>query len=460
MNDRKNIVFVAGFAGASLDYALPKVKAHGNLHTIIIAKLTDQKLSAVVRHSDSYVISPTVLEKNAKEEALIESICDFCRLKKADALVSLDEFSIVAVAKASKRLGLRGPGSNVNLARNKIRMRDALVGAGVQCPNYMAVNSEDELQKAVETLRLPIIVKVSEGAGSFCHSVVRDVSDVANVFQEMSMVVKRAYDTQQFGLVDSFGKPEFIAEEIVEASSEGWFDDDRYGDYLSVEGIVCNGMYVPVSITTRLPTAEPFTELGLQTPPPTSLSRQCTEKIIEFASQAVGSLKLENCGTHTEIKLRKNGELMLIETSARLPGASITSLVEIAYGIDMIGLLTQVLLGDTIGITPQDHIYLRPLNAAGAVAILAVNSKGVPWTSNPIFSKTVDFGAVIPASVDARIDWSSPLPEGEPIPSYDNKKGMFNFLGGILLTSAAVSDIVEAQCSVLDHAERLFAINS
>lgn len=67
-----------------------------------------------------------------------------------------------------------------------------------------------------------------------------------------------------------------MASKIVSDTTQSWYDTPGYGDYVSVEGLVADGMYYPVCVTGRLPTIPGFTDLGTQSPSvlPESLQRK------------------------------------------------------------------------------------------------------------------------------------------------------------------------------------------
>ena len=51
---------------------------------------------------------------------------------------------------------------------------------------------------------------------------------------------------------------QWLVEEIVPGSTDGWYAEPGYGDYVSVEGIVADGVYHPLCITGRLPPVPPL----------------------------------------------------------------------------------------------------------------------------------------------------------------------------------------------------------
>ena len=59
-----------------------------------------------------------------------------------------------------------------------------------------------------------------------------------------------AIKSKTLGPLENSFATQLIAESLIEATTNSWFEDDRYGDYLSVEGMVIKGQYSPLAITT------------------------------------------------------------------------------------------------------------------------------------------------------------------------------------------------------------------
>jgi biotin carboxylase len=247
---------------------------------------------------------------------------------------------------------------------------------------------------------------------------------------------------------------EWIAEEIIPATTESWYQQDGYGDYLSVEGMVHEGRYVPVCITGRLPTVPPFTELGNLAP--CVLSSPLQEKIVELSRRAVDALGLRTCGTHTEIKLMADGRLSLLETAARFGGLLLTRQIELIYGLDLVSALIRTLLGSDPGL-PAEPLGVGRC-AAGSVNLLGADSTGKPWTTSPEFTPAeINWGQLISPGtrVEVAADFSSP--PGTRLRSYDPSLGSLN-LGAVLLVEARSPELLLRDAhALLAGAETLLA---
>ncbi|EEQ16967.1 L-amino acid ligase [Yersinia intermedia ATCC 29909] len=417
------------------------------------APISQEKIDVLTEFCVDVNIIPNLTSELFDEASLELEIIEYANKINADAIVTLDEFSVVAVSMAAEKLNLRGAGVNVKRSRNKFLMRESFSEAGVPNPKYLKLTAATDTSNLLKTLNTPFIIKVTEGAGSYCHTLINRKSDFEIEFQLLLDKVSTVGYDKSLGVVDSFRKPEFIAEEIIDATTDSWYEEPGYGNYVSVEGFVINGVYYPVSITSRLPTIPPFTETGLQTPCELSPFKR---KLIEnMARKAVDAMKLSCCGTHTEIKLLKDNKMCLIETAARLPGASITMMVEDAFGVDLIGSLVELLLygkSDSIPSTMIDSNYIQ---STGSVALVPTDASGRPWKTKPKLNKNIDISKIIPKGVKYEVIWNKGLFDGQEVQSYDLKKGYFNFLGGVYLKAEKTHDIMLAQLSILNNLEDL-----
>ena len=62
-------------------------------------------------------------------------------------------------------------------------------------------------------------------------------------------------------------KQPYIKEKFLQGDAEYWFGTDSpYADYISLEGIVIDGVYHPVAITQNHPLVPEFTETVSMTP--------------------------------------------------------------------------------------------------------------------------------------------------------------------------------------------------
>lgn len=453
MTDQKaeSILLVTAVGGPALDYALPRLAARGEVHALALAPLSEFARAQLDVHGMSLLEAD--LSDDAPLEEVVSTIVGRARATGAEAIVTFSEYAVRAVAEASERLGLRGAGLNAAASRDKILMRERWTERGVPGPRWRPVRSAADVVAACDELTLPFLLKPALSAGSIGQQIISSPDEAQLAFERATVALVNA---ASFG-DNEFGAPErrrLLAEDIIQSSAEGWFEDRRYGDYLSVEGIVVDGDYHPVCITARLPTIRPFTELSNQAP--CTLPEPLQRDIEATARAAVDALELGTCGTHTELKLLPGGELSLIETAARLPGAMVVREVEDVFGIDLIGALVDGLLGRTTKLPDQMLVaHDDARSAAASLALLATDSTGAPWSSLPRFRPDrINWKALVGPGTTVEVVGSQSLPSGAQMPRYDAGSGVLNFAGLAYVTSATAERLLEDTLSILDGLER------
>jgi biotin carboxylase len=450
---KKRILLVHSQAGPPLDFMLPRLAARGEIHVLAF-----RPLPAGAEAFCASVIPAH--ERRLKGSELVDAIVASADRVGADAVCTFSEYAVVPVAQAADRLGLPGPGPAASRSRDKRLMRAAWAKAGVPQPGYRPVTSAAELRKAFRELRPPLLLKSAWGAGSTGQLVISSEEQIAPAWAEVTTVMRRADAADVVMLELPGAENDFLAEEIIPGTTRSWWEDGSgYGDYLSVEGIVIEGVYHPVCITSRLPTIPPFMELCNIAP--CVLPVRLQRAIESVARTAVDALGLRTCGTHTEIKLMEDGRLALIESAARFGGAMILAQIEHVFGCDLVGILADALLG--LPADPPDSMLTHQdaTGAACTLSLLATNAVGDPWSKDLVWdSRLVDWPALLSPGTSIETVPGLTIPDGAPMPKYERSGGKM-VLGGILyMKSADAGVLVHDAYAVLNGLEDALARGS
>jgi biotin carboxylase len=442
MTVRKKILLAYTRGGAPAEYAIPHIAARAELHILalqplpqITRPLWQSHCASIIDGQDTPLTCTAVAERVVAEATRLG----------AHGLITLSEFSVEAVALAAERLGLPGAGPNVARARDKRQMREVWAKAGIPSPRFRPVGSEADLRSAYRELAAPMLLKAAWGSGSVGQLVLAQESDVSRVWTVATATVAAAHESGFMRLQEPGAVHDFLVEEIIPSSIRTWWPDDSgYGDYLSVEGIVAHGIYHPICITSRIPTIAPFTELSNLAPCVLPEHRQ--REIENVARAAVDALGLDNCGTHTELKLKDNGELSVLETAARLGGVMVAPEIEQVFGYDVIGTLTDVLLGDPAGFPDRMFTDADAAGAAGSLSLIATDASGRPWRQRPVWdASVVRWDRLLSAGSTARAVPGLTIPDGTPMPEYDSASGARGY-GGIFFVRAADAPTLVRDC--------------
>jgi biotin carboxylase len=432
------VLFVYAKGGPPLEYAVPRIAAHAEVHVLALAPLPE--ISADVWWPRCAAVTEA---DPAEGDALVDLICREARLVGARAVLTLSEYAVVAVARASRRLGLAGAGAHVEAARDKRLMRRRWHEAGVPVPGFAEIHRASDIDRAFDRLRPPLLLKAAWSAGSTAHVRVHDPAEAGRAWQLGRSVMAESASLGYAELHSARGGvSDFLLEEIVTGDATAWFPDDRWGDYVSVEGIVADGVHHPLCVTGRMPTIPPFTErAGLA---PVALPEGAQRRIEEVSRQAVDALGLENCATHTEIKLGAGGQMWVIETAARFGGVMTTRQVETVHGLDMLGMLVRQLLGDVVDYPPR--MLTEGRGAAGSLVVLAVDADGRPWRELPAWDfDAVDWRSLIGDGSRVELVRESSLPPGTRIPAYEEAGGA-NAMAALCFVTARDADTLLADC--------------
>jgi biotin carboxylase len=440
------VLYVHAKGGPPVGYALTRVAARAAVHLLALSELpatvakdAERRCASVAMAlgtpgGDGLAEAPRGDLAGARGGDLVQLITDRAREVGADAVVTFSEYAVVAVAEASRRLGLRGAGPAAALARDKRLMRAAWQRHGIPQPRFRAVTDLAELELAATRLSFPLLLKSAWSAGSTAHQIIETPGEVRAAWQRSREVMAQSALLGFAELHVAGACEDFIVEEIVSGCAEEWFDGCGWGDYVSVEGVVVDGDFRPVCLSGRMPTVAPFTErAGIV---PAAVGSESQRRIVELARRSVDALGLADCGTHTEIKLGADGRMSVIETAARFGGAMTVPQIEEVFGLDLIGMFTDQLLGGSADWPAQALTPGDAEGAAGCLVVLAVHADGSPWRRRHRWDPAaVVRCAPIGAGSTLAVVGESSLPDGHPVPVYDPAAGA-NTMAGLCLLSA------------------------
>ncbi|MFJ9807615.1 acetyl-CoA carboxylase biotin carboxylase subunit family protein [Streptomyces sp. NPDC101158] len=444
----KKILFVHARGGVPLDHALPRLAACGEVHMLALSALSADR-SEPWRRWCADVIEAG--DRRIVGEELVDLVVASAKEVGADAVIGFSEYILLALAHAAERLGLPGPGAGAVYSRDKRLMRERWAEAGVPVPAFRRVATEAELAEAFDALTAPMLLKPAWGAGSIGQAVLRTRDDVAGAWSSVTGALRGLADRGFGESYETDAPGHLLVEEIIDATTEGWYEEEGYGDYLSVEGVVARGVFHPVAITGRIPTIAPFTELSSHAP--CVLAEPLQRRVEEVARAAVDALGLDTCGTHTEIKLCRDGGLMVVESAARFGGSAIMAVVEEVFGADLVTMLTRELLGEPAGL-PERMLVEGGRGAAAEMSLIGTDAAGRPWTTTPVWdARTADLDLLVSPGSHVEPVRSLTVPDGTPIPAYDAPRGITNCAGMLFLTSPDPGTLLRDTYAVLDGME-------
>lgn len=262
------------------------------------------------------------------------------------AVVGLGESYVEAAALVADCLGLRGPGLRASrVSRNKLLQRRYLAEWS---PASRLVPPAERSAFAAAWDAFPAIVKPIGRTASSGVRRVGDASEMRAAFEQL-MPVEPA-----------------LVESLVE------------GPELSVESLVVDGEVVfaaPTGKRTNECDGAHFVEMG-HTVPDSLLTARQWEAVQAANAALLARLGFRDGAAHAEMRVRPNGEVVLMEIAARPAGDLIYPLYHLATGKPMEETLTAILLGEPAAhpaprrharqvYLPQEPGILRDVRADG-----------------------------------------------------------------------------------------------
>ncbi len=287
-----------------------------NLYTIVV----DKDIEAPgLRFADERILIST---KNTNE------ILQHIKNKKIDGIVTTSDYPVRTQAILCEKLALKGPDvRSAEITTDKHLFRDFQREKGFLYPQYFKITDVNHLNDLKEELRFPLIVKPTDSSASRGVRKVNNLSELSEAYLEALRFSSNR---------------EIIVEEYI-AGSE-----------YSVEVLINNHKLNIVAITKKLTsgsTSNFFVEDRHIIPADISTSERAA--IDQTVHDTLKSLGLNNCAAHVELKMTKEGPIV-IEIGPRLGGDYIASdLVPLATGVDMNDSIIRIALDKTIEFGPN-----------------------------------------------------------------------------------------------------------
>lgn len=307
-----------------------------------------------------------------------EKILEQCKTIKINAICSVaSDLANITVHWVARKLGLNALSEScIEYTTDKFLMRKQLSKDNLPVPKFKLISEISEVDEY--ECNFPLIVKPIDRSGS------RGITKV-NSFEELEKAITYS---QSF----SFTKNVLIEEFIP-------------GREFSVESISSLGKHKVLQVTEKFTSGHPnYIETAHLAP--ARITKNEKKSIVDLITKALDSLDISFGPSHSEIKLKANGDISIIEIGSRMGGDFIGSfLVESNTGVDFLSLTLLSSLGEDINLNSvsiqenDDHhsiVYYQfddnfeNINAVSDVEILsyAINTSynGCVTSSNERFS--------------------------------------------------------------------------
>jgi biotin carboxylase len=254
----------------------------------------------------------------------VEAVTGIARRNGVEGVLTVSaDRAVPVVAAVAEDLGLPGIGrATAHLMTHKLAMRTALAAADVPQPEFAALRSAEDAERAVAASGVPGVLKPVDSGGQRAVFRVESADDVrVNAAEAISE------------------SP--TSEAIVEAFVEG----------IELNGIVIarGGDARTLTLSDRLrPPGVGFGVGWMHVYPPT-IPHEQRERSERIAEDAVRALGLRDGIAFPQLIASPDGEVVVVEVAARIPGGQMADLVRHAVGVDLVEIALRQALGEDVG---------------------------------------------------------------------------------------------------------------
>jgi biotin carboxylase len=279
----------------------------------------------------------------------VEGVVEVARRHGVDGALTVSaDRAVPVVAAVTERLGLPSIGTRTaHLMTHKIGMRRTLAEAGVPQPRFAAVRDLREARAALETVALPAVLKPADSGGQRGVFRIESQDDL-----DRHLHSALAESTTGEAIVESF-----------------------------VDGVEMNGIVVArdgeaalLTLSDRLRPPGIGFGVGWIHVYPASIYGDQLALAERVAIQAVQALGLRNGIAFPQLIAAPDGEVVVVEVAARIPGGQMADLVRHAVGVDLVEVAFRQALGEEV----PDEVALPRFSQPLAIRFLTAEPGPLP----------------------------------------------------------------------------------
>jgi biotin carboxylase len=243
------------------------------------------------------------------KEALLKTVCWMARGRRFDRVVALDEFDLDAAAQIREHTRIPGMGVTATAYyRDKLAMRTGASESGFLVPEFCRVLNYDELRAYMGAVPAPWLLKPRAEASALGIRKIQDPEELWRALDELG-------DLQTNYLLEQFVP----------------------GDIFHVDSIVSEHRVVfSVAHQYGRPPMQVMHEGGVFTTRTVDRNSRDWRELTALNTRLAPDLGMSRGVTHAEyIRAHADGRFYFLEIAARVGGAFISDLVEVATGVNL-----------------------------------------------------------------------------------------------------------------------------
>ena len=322
-------------------YLLPVIKAaHEQGYYVITADYLPDNIAH--KYSDEYV-NVSIVDK--------EAVLQVARERQIDGIMSFGvDPGVIAASYVQNEMGLPsfGPFESVEILQHKDKFRAFLRDNGFNVPWAKGYSCKEDVEKEIESISFPCIVKPTDSAGSKGVTRVDKVGELDNAVEYAF-----AHSISHRIIIEEFIEKEGCSSDSDCFSLNGdlkvvTFSAQRFDENAA-------GEYVPAAYSW-----------------PSSMNMQQETELASELQRLISLLHMNTSIYNIETRVCKNGKPYIMEVSPRGGGNRLAEMMRYASGVDMITACTRAAVGDPVG-----EISQKPLNGHWAEVILHAEKAGL-----------------------------------------------------------------------------------
>ena len=251
-----------------------------------------------------------------------DAVIDVARQQRVDGVLTISaDRAVPVVAAVAEALDLPGIGTETaHVMTNKIAMRRQLAEEGVPQPRFAAARTLHEARAAAETVGFPAVLKPADSGGQ------------RGVFR-----------------LDSMDDLDAHLHAALAESAKGEVILERFHDGLELNGLVIarGGSAFPLTLSDRLRPPGVGFGVGWIHVYPATVYGAMLEEAERVAVHAVHALGLQDGIAFPQL-LAIEGQVLVIEVAARIPGGQMADLARHAVGVDLVDVALRQALGEPV----------------------------------------------------------------------------------------------------------------
>jgi biotin carboxylase len=240
---------------------------------------------------------------------IVQAVTHLARSQKIDRIVALDEYDMETAATLREHMRVPGMGlTTMRYFRDKLAMRMKALDSNVRVPDFVPVFNHDDIRYYLEHVPGPWVLKPRQEASAIGIKKIHAAEDLWPVLEQLG-------DKQSSFLLEKFVPGEvYHVDSVVSESGVVFASVSKYGK--PPMNVAQGGGIFTTCIIARGSDAD----IGLR----------------QINRQLIAALGLVRGVAHTEfIRADADGNFYFLECAARVGGAYINEMIEIATGINL-----------------------------------------------------------------------------------------------------------------------------